>query len=309
MSRRVVVLLAAVTALILLVVAGILGSRAYVELSAELASPSATPISAEVTEQLRDEYLAAIDLWPYPLPAEDALPERPPVEFATYGGEIMGFVSVFYRCAWEAAHLTGSGESHERALDMLGAWEQLPEGTSFFSDMDGTYRTEVLGTARAGDDTVMAGIFENSCSDYHDNRVDPPAGITIDKPIPPPAAEGCTDLPPDVPCDPAVGPDRVVDTGATEFAMGETVLDSRGTPIAYIVAAGDSWTVVAERFLMGSKLWSLNCYYFEWSELYVGDVVNLSMYRVATVGVNNGRSEPATGAQSCLQQTGLPPQL
>ncbi len=91
--------------------------------------------------------------------------------------------------------------------------------------------------------------------------------------------------------------------------MGTAVLDSRGEPIAYIVAPGDAWYVVADRFLMGPRLWSLNCYYFEWPELYVGDVVNLSAYRVATVGTNNGSFEPVPGKESCLQQTGIPPQI
>mgnify|MGYP000623757216 CR=1 FL=1 len=90
---------------------------------------------------------------------------------------------------------------------------------------------------------------------------------------------------------------------------GDAVLDSRGVPIAYVVAPGDIWDKVAERFQLGGRLWSLNCYRFEWPILYVGDVVNLSAYRIATVGVNNGSTEGGPAREQCLQQTFVPPQV
>jgi hypothetical protein len=170
----------------------------------------------------------------------------------------------------------------------------------------------VIGAARAGDDTAISDIFENGCSEYRDTRVAPPGGVTIDKPLPAPApaaGELCADLPADVPCDPGFGPDRVIDTGPTEFARGETGLDSRGVPIVYLVAPGDSWFAVADRFQLGARLWPLNCYRFAGPELYVGDIVNLSAYRVATVGVNNGSSDGGPARDDCLRQTGLPPQV
>jgi hypothetical protein len=80
-------------------------------------------------------------------------------------------------------------------------------------------------------------------------------------------------------------------------------------PISYIVAPGDIWDKVADRFQLGGRLWSLNCYRFEWPILYVGDVVNLSAYRVATVGTNNGNAGGGAGRDDCLRQTGLPPQV
>lgn len=309
--RRLLVLAAAVAAVALLVVAGILGSRAYLEQSAELASPSGAAVPPEVTEQLGEDYLAAIEAWPYPLPVEDALPERPPIAFAA-GGQVAGFVSFFFRCAWESAYVGGSGESHDRALDMLTLWAELPPGVSFADNADGGYRADVIDRARSGDDSTITNLFASSCGDYLDNRVDPPDGITIDVPLPEPLvvdADPCTGLPAEVPCDPAYGPDRVVDTGEIEYARGDAVLDSRGVPIAYEVAPGDIWDKVAERFQLGGRLWSLNCYRFEWPILYVGDVVNLSAYRIATVGVNNGSTEGGPAREQCLQQTFVPRQV
>ena len=88
MNRRAVVLVASLGSFVLLVVAGVLVSRAYIDESSELVAPTRTAVPVEVVEQLRLDYLAAIDEWPYPLPVEDALPEKPPTEFATQGGEV-----------------------------------------------------------------------------------------------------------------------------------------------------------------------------------------------------------------------------
>jgi hypothetical protein len=312
MMRRLVVLSSAVVAVALLVVAGILGSRSYLEQRDELASPTPAPIPDEVTEQVLADYLAAIETWPLPLPVEDALPEQPPPEFATGGGEVGVFVSMFYRCAWEGAYIDGPPGSQIIALDMLAHWAELPSGVSFADNSDGGYKADVIDRARAGDNTTITALFTSSCQQYLDYRVDPPDGLTIDKPIPLPpvtTAELCVGLPTDVPCDPAFGPDRVVDTGPMEFARGDAVVDSRGVPIAYVVAPGDVWFKVDERFQLGGGLWSLNCYRFEWPVLYVGDVVNLSRYRVASVGVNNGSSDGGPPRDQCLQQTSLPPQI
>jgi LysM domain len=101
-----------------------------------------------------------------------------------------------------------------------------------------------------------------------------------------------------------------VDSGPRQYAMGTSTLDAFGDPQSYIVAPGDHWYNIAERFGGDGILWQLNCARRRDTTLYIGDVLNLSPYTIGTVGDEHGSTSPASPATAvnCLQQTGLPPQ-
>jgi hypothetical protein len=120
-----------------------------------------------------------------------------------------------------------------------------------------------------------------------------------------------------------VGPYTVhipVDLGARDFAAGETVVDADGAPVAYLVAPGDVWDIVAKRYgLYGIpptdqrvSSFNLDTGYLNvinqvrrgetpW-KLYEGDIVNLSASTITSTGRING--ETLAGAPP----TPLPPQ-
>jgi len=104
----------------------------------------------------------------------------------------------------------------------------------------------------------------------------------------------------------------VHDDGPIPHAMGTVDLDRYGDPMAYHVVADDVFFVISARFgdSGGSRFVSLNCYRRQDTDVFIGDVINLSPYTVKTVGSENGSTEPATEASGdgCLSQTGLPPQ-
>jgi LysM repeat protein len=81
------------------------------------------------------------------------------------------------------------------------------------------------------------------------------------------------------------------DQGPDEFASGEVTLDDSGRPVAYTVAAGDTWSAVADRFcLHPDYINALNQVRRNRAfELYVGDTLNLSPYTVTSVGSENGQ--------------------
>ncbi|NEM90893.1 hypothetical protein [Galbitalea soli] len=89
--------------------------------------------------------------------------------------------------------------------------------------------------------------------------------------------------------------------------MGSTTSDGAGRPAAYIVAAGDNPDAIADRF-GGLNLWALNCARRTDLRLFAGDVVNLDKYTVATVGDEDGRTNPASESErvSCLVQSAIP---
>lgn len=82
-----------------------------------------------------------------------------------------------------------------------------------------------------------------------------------------------------------------VDRGAREYAMGDAILDASGTPVAYVVAAGDLPDFVAERFCTSlSYLNTINSVRRASLavNLYAGDTINLDATTIVTVGDENG---------------------
>lgn len=303
--RRALLAALSVAALGTLIVSGVVVVKAYTD------EVTLLPSRAADYQNLRVEYDAILSDWPYPLPAEDALPTLPPPGWA---GSARTVVSEFFRCAWENAYVHGSGTSHDRALEMLGRWAALPPEVSTFQNADGLWLLTVVEPALGGDAGPMTTDLRG-CATYLANRVAPPSGTSIDKSLPPvgsgSAAAGlppsCDDLPGSVPCLLPWGPDALVDHGPTTFAHGETILDVRGVPVAYLVAHGDAPLSVAERFGLDlGWLLSLNCARRSSIALYDGDVLNLSMYTVTTVGSQNGGTHGSR--PDCLSQGALPPQ-
>lgn len=82
-----------------------------------------------------------------------------------------------------------------------------------------------------------------------------------------------------------------VDSGPQPYANGEAVLDSAGTPVAYIVAADDIGEFIAERFCLSTDyLHSINAVRREAAlNLYVGDTLNLDATTILSVGDQNGQ--------------------
>ena len=81
-----------------------------------------------------------------------------------------------------------------------------------------------------------------------------------------------------------------IDGGPREFAMGKAVLDSAGTPVAYLVAPGDVGGVVSERFCQNlAYLNAINgVRRMGAMTLYAGDTLNLDAHTILTVGDENG---------------------
>jgi len=81
------------------------------------------------------------------------------------------------------------------------------------------------------------------------------------------------------------------DEGASRFASGDTVVDDAGAPVAYVVAAGDTASAIADRFCIGYVP------YLGWvnsirrngvERIYAGDTLNLDRFAIRTTGDENG---------------------
>lgn len=81
------------------------------------------------------------------------------------------------------------------------------------------------------------------------------------------------------------------DVGPLEGARGEVSTDDEGQPVSYVVAAGDTATAIAARFCIDYRP------YLGWlnavrrngvANLYAGDTLNLSPFRITSVGNENG---------------------
>lgn len=79
------------------------------------------------------------------------------------------------------------------------------------------------------------------------------------------------------------------DSGPRDGAQGEARYDEFGSPVAYIVAAGDNFQSVELRFCTpGLYLEFVNSVRRGTLALYVGDTVNLSASKITSVGDANG---------------------
>lgn len=79
------------------------------------------------------------------------------------------------------------------------------------------------------------------------------------------------------------------DRGPREGANGTATLDETGQPVAYVVAAGDTFEGVEVRFCTpGFYLEFVNSIRRGTLDLYTGDTVNLSAYTITSVGDVNG---------------------
>ena len=101
----------------------------------------------------------------------------------------------------------------------------------------------------------------------------------------------------------------LTDGGQQPNAEGKTRRDAQGHVLWYTVVSGDTFNGIETRF-NAWNLWSFNCARRQDTNLFVGDVINLDPYTVASVGSEHGTTTASSpGArQGCLWQTGLPPQ-
>ncbi|MFF1572485.1 LysM peptidoglycan-binding domain-containing protein [Leifsonia sp. NPDC058292] len=85
--------------------------------------------------------------------------------------------------------------------------------------------------------------------------------------------------------------EQPVDCGPIEFATGKVSVDSEGTPVAYTVAPGDVWAVIAKRFDLGvSYLNNINSVRRpNVMNVYPGDTINLDPHTIVSVGTENGQ--------------------
>ena len=83
---------------------------------------------------------------------------------------------------------------------------------------------------------------------------------------------------------------KPVDCGPIQYATGTVKVDSKGVPVAYVVAPGDIWEFIAKRFDVGTAyLTAINAVRREdVTAVYVGDTVNLDPATITTVGDQNG---------------------
>jgi hypothetical protein len=81
-----------------------------------------------------------------------------------------------------------------------------------------------------------------------------------------------------------------VDCGPIQFATGTAELDGNGVPVAYVVAPGDIYESIAQRFDVGTGyLNAINAVRREWPMIvYAGDTINLDPATIATVGDQDG---------------------
>lgn len=80
-----------------------------------------------------------------------------------------------------------------------------------------------------------------------------------------------------------------LDTGPRPFATGIPTLDANGMPVAYEVAANDSFEAISTRFCV-SQIWLywVNAVRRDGETLYAGDTLNLDAHTIFTVGDQNG---------------------
>ena len=99
--------------------------------------------------------------------------------------------------------------------------------------------------------------------------------------------------------------EQPVDCGPIQFATGTVTVDAKETPVAYTVAPGDVWAVIAKRFDLGvSYLNSINSVRRpQVMEVYPGDIVNLDPHTILSVGTENGQ---VGDNQSALPDPHLP---
>jgi hypothetical protein len=112
-------------------------------------------------------------------------------------------------------------------------------------------------------------------------------------------------------CDPIADEMIVVDLGPLPFANGEVVLNEAGEPAYYVVADGDVWGSILDRLFPNDGGFSkMNCHRIAGFDFWAGDIINLDPATITTVGTYHGGSEGMNQLtrDSCLQQSGIPPQ-
>ncbi|WP_322411016.1 hypothetical protein [Microbacterium invictum] len=79
------------------------------------------------------------------------------------------------------------------------------------------------------------------------------------------------------------------DRGSMPHAAGEAILDDRGVPVAYKVAANDVISTVGARFCLGEQwLHWVNYVRRDGDALFAGDILNLDAHTILSVGDQNG---------------------
>ncbi|MEO7722148.1 MAG: hypothetical protein ABIS08_09560 [Pseudolysinimonas sp.] len=314
MRRRPLVIAIAVLGVAIVIGAGVVGTRAYLD-AVKAASPTG-PHSSVVSAATEVAYRQTVSTWPFALPPGEAFPKTPPSYVVVGQDTVRPFVSFFFLCAWQHRYLHGSASQKSVALTNIAQWERLPASISSADNSDNVWTHDVLVPAIRGDDGAMKRLYEADCQgqSYVDVVTTPAHGLPIDRPQLQPVSTAsiinpCASYPTTAPCDPAFGPNLAIDLGTRDGARGTVTLDGAGVPRSYLVAHGDTFTAVTDRF-GGANLWGLNCYRRSDTTLYAGDTLNLDKYTVATVGTENGSvaSPKSTTATNCLTQSAVPPE-
>lgn len=80
-----------------------------------------------------------------------------------------------------------------------------------------------------------------------------------------------------------------VDCGPIPFATGTTTVSADGVPVAYTVADGDVWNIIAKRFDLGAAyLYGINAVRRTGIAVYPGDVINMDPSTITSVGSQDG---------------------
>jgi len=301
--RRALIAIVAAVGVVVLVTATIVGVNLYNTTAAQAGHQSSRSPTTDPSQQ-RNTYLLAIASWPYPLPEGVGLPRSTPAAVLDQRSAA-GFVSTFFRCAWQQNYVKRG--DRQIALSYLTLWSRTP-GT----DTDRVWRNDVILPAIGGDAGALERLYKShDCDAYRKTVVPASRGITVDRQQAAPLTSqqmtiACSGISSDVPCNPNFGPDAVIDSGPTSGARGSVQHNAAGVPTSYVVAQGDTFLQVSARF--GRDIWSLNCARRANTKLYPGDELNLSIYGVATVGSEDGSTSPKDQAtkDACLAQSAIP---
>jgi hypothetical protein len=139
---------------------------------------------------------------------------------------------------------------------------------------------------------VLIASLTVSCTASPD--VSPPAvqtpSATLELPASSPRPTVSPSPPGEMIADQLVSNNIPVDGGSREFATGVTTVGDDGVPRSYLVAEGDGFAPVAERFgLTASYLVLINAVRRDNTMvLYVGDTLNMGARTITTIGDQNG---------------------
>lgn len=120
--------------------------------------------------EMAQEYQAAVDGYPNPLPAGKAFPARPrpPSEPTIFEvGEGGNTADFFWICSWVGEWLTTRGTDPQRAAEAM-AWVDKASDTRLhrehYYDPENVWGNDIVGLAELGDITNLRDWYANGCA-------------------------------------------------------------------------------------------------------------------------------------------------